>query len=219
MTALQRITTSSLAEIAFAKLVEAISAGEFQPGQRLSEAEMARRFGISRGPLREALHRLEGKLVTRKARLGVSVISLSKDELREIFHIREALEGMSARLAAAARTDDDVKKLRNIVERHRRIADVSNKYREQQALDDEFHVTIMRIAGSKKLEDLLTSELYHQMQMYRTRLSVFGRSTMSIVKEHESIISAIEDRDAAAAEESMRRHIRLAVEALLQLEG
>ena len=108
MTALQPITTNSLAEIAFDKLVEAISAGEFQPGQRLSEADLARRFGISRGPLREALHRRVGKLVTRRARLGVSVISLSQKELLDIFRIREALEGMSARLAAEARTDEDV---------------------------------------------------------------------------------------------------------------
>jgi len=69
MSMLKPIASASLAEIAFSNLVEAISAGEFEPGQRLSEADLARRFGISRGPLREALQRLEGRLVTRRARV------------------------------------------------------------------------------------------------------------------------------------------------------
>ncbi len=94
---LKPIAPASLAEIAFSSLVEAISAGEFEPGQRLSEAELARRFGISRGPLREALQRLEGRLVTRQARVGVRVLELSSDALRELFTIREALEGVAAR--------------------------------------------------------------------------------------------------------------------------
>ena len=218
MTALQPITTSSLAEIAFDKLVEAISAGEFQPGQRLSEADLARRFGISRGPLREALHRLEGKLVTRRARLGVSVISLSQKELLDIFRIREALEGMSARLAAEARTDEDVSRLKQIVDKHRKIIGVSSKHREQQALDDRFHETIIKIADSRKLQAMLTSELYFQIQLYRTKMSALGSLTVRIVDEHDAIIEAIKARDGDGAENAMRAHIRAAMNTLLQLE-
>ena len=119
MSMLKPIASASLAEIAFSNLVEAISAGEFEPGQRLSEADLARRFGISRGPLREALQRLEGRLVTRRARVGVHVIELSADAIRELFVIREALEGLAARLAAENAGKSDIKALRNLLSRHR----------------------------------------------------------------------------------------------------
>src|SRR6476660_8123214 len=115
---LRPIASASLAEIAFAQLVEAISIGEFAPGQRLSEAELARRFGISRGPLREALHRLEGRLVTRRARVGVHVIALYADAIRELFMIREALEGLAARQATENARKVDIAALRNLLSRH-----------------------------------------------------------------------------------------------------
>ena len=118
MSMLKPIASASLAEIAFSNLVEAISAGEFEPGQRLSEADLARRFGISRGPLREALQRLEGRLVTRRARVGVHVIELSAGTIRELFAIREALEGMAARQAAENARKVDIAALRNLLSRH-----------------------------------------------------------------------------------------------------
>ena len=107
-----------MTDIQFSSLENAIYAGEFEPGQRLSEAELARRFGISRGPLREALQRLEGRLVTRRARVGVHVIELSSDTLRELFMIREALEGLAARQAAENARKLDIAALRNLLSRH-----------------------------------------------------------------------------------------------------
>lgn len=77
MSALYTISLSTVSNEAFKKVTEAIVAGEFAPGQKLSEAELARRFGTSRGPIREALGRLEGKLVSRSPRLGVRVIEFS----------------------------------------------------------------------------------------------------------------------------------------------
>ena len=77
MSVLNPIAGTSLANEAFGKLVEAITSGEFEPGEKLSEADLARKLGISRGPLREALGRLEGRLVTRTPRLGVRVIQYS----------------------------------------------------------------------------------------------------------------------------------------------
>ncbi|RYG95677.1 MAG: GntR family transcriptional regulator, partial [Alphaproteobacteria bacterium] len=105
MSNIQPIIRSSLSAEAFDKVVEAITSGEFEPGQRLSEAELARNLGISRGPLREALGRLEGRLVKRTPRIGVHVISFTREDLESLFLTREALEGMSARLAAERMTD------------------------------------------------------------------------------------------------------------------
>jgi DNA-binding GntR family transcriptional regulator len=106
------IVAQSLANLAFEKIVSAIVRGEILPGARISEAELARKFGISRGPLREALMRLEGRrLVERRPNLGAYVVGLSQRGLDELFTMREALEGMACRLAATAMSDAEIAEL------------------------------------------------------------------------------------------------------------
>lgn len=212
---LRPIASTSLAEIAFAHLVEAISAGEFEPGQRLSEAELARRFGISRGPLREALQRLEGRLVTRRARVGVRVIELSDETIRELFTIREALEGMAARLAAANARKADVKSLRMLLSRHANDPTLKSgaAYR-QGTFDSDFHGTILKLSGSAKLEGLLLDHLYYQLRLYRYRSSAKSGRALVAFDEHMAIVDAIERRDPDAAEHAMRAHIRNAYASL-----
>src|SRR6476469_7061680 len=118
MSALNPIAISSLADEALGKIVQAITTGEFRPGERLSEAQLARQFGISRGPLREALGRLEGRLVVRQPRVGVRVIEFSFKAMQESFAVREALEGMAARLAAENMTAVELKELKNALKQH-----------------------------------------------------------------------------------------------------
>jgi DNA-binding GntR family transcriptional regulator len=88
----------TLADQIFSRIRQEIVEGRIPPGSKMSEPELARRFGISRGPLREALGRLEGKLVERTPRVGVRVIALSRPDLDQLLTIREALEGMGCRL-------------------------------------------------------------------------------------------------------------------------
>lgn len=213
---LRPIASASLAEIAFAQLVEAISIGEFAPGQRLSEAELARRFGISRGPLREALQRLEGRLVTRRARVGVHVIELSANAIQELFTIREALEGMAARLAAANARKADIRALRFLLSRHANdpALKAGSAYR-QGTFDSDFHATILKLAGSAKLEALLLDHLYYQLRLYRYQSSAKSGRARVAFDEHVAIVDAIESGNADAAEQAMRRHIRNAYASLV----
>lgn len=118
MSALRPIAITSLAEEAFGKLVHAITSGEFQPGQKLSESELARQLGISRGPLREALGRLEGRLVMRTPRIGVRVIEFNREDLEQLFFVREALEGMAARLAAERMSASELTRLQELLVHH-----------------------------------------------------------------------------------------------------
>src|SRR5690606_20579821 len=156
MSHLEPIAVSSIANEALTKLTQAIVSGEFAPGERLSEAELARRFGISRGPIREALGRLEGKLVTRVPRVGVSVIDLSPDRLLDLFAVREALEGMAARLAAERITDAEIQELRDLLEQHGAHPDVASGAGYYQAgNDDDFHFHIVRSARNEQLEMML----------------------------------------------------------------
>ncbi|MGE8619755.1 MAG: GntR family transcriptional regulator, partial [Achromobacter spanius] len=92
----------TLSDHIFKKIQAAIVKGEIAPGSKISEPELARIHGVSRGPLREALHRLEGqKLLVRVPHAGARVVSLSPQELSELYEIRESLEGTACRLAAA----------------------------------------------------------------------------------------------------------------------
>ncbi|RLA35756.1 MAG: GntR family transcriptional regulator, partial [Gammaproteobacteria bacterium] len=102
-------THVTISDRIFARIQKEIVEGVLKPGSKISEPELARAYGISRGPLREAIGRLEAcHLVVRKANIGARVVSLSAEQLLEIYHVREALEGMAARLAATQMTDAEI---------------------------------------------------------------------------------------------------------------
>src|ERR1700730_14858522 len=91
----------ALVDEAVARLESAILSGELVPGQKLSEQALSSQFGISRGPLREAIRTLEGRhLVERTPFSGVRVVQLSVDDIEQLLLMSEALEGMAARHAA-----------------------------------------------------------------------------------------------------------------------
>ena len=103
----------TLSDHIFKKIQAAIVKGEIAPGSKISEPELARIHGVSRGPLREALHRLEGqKLLVRVPHAGARVVSLSRQELSELYEIRESLEGTACRLAAERMPPSEIAELR-----------------------------------------------------------------------------------------------------------
>src|SRR6266404_6889724 len=105
--------SQTLVDELVAKLEGAIFRGEFPPGARIREARVANSLGVGRGPLREAVRRLEGrKLVVRHPNRGTSITTLTKTELAELFEVREALEVAACRLAAKNITDEAIEKLR-----------------------------------------------------------------------------------------------------------
>lgn len=212
MSALDPIAVSTIANEAFRKVTQAIIAGEFTPGEKLSEAELARRFGISRGPIREALGRLEGKLVFRSPRVGVRVIDLTSEKLANLFAVREALEGMAARLAATSMTDAEIAALAVLLERHAGYQDVvRGEAYYQGSHDDDFHFNIVRGARNLQLEQMLLEDLYYQIRLYRYRLSAQPGRAQKALNEHVAIVTALRARDPDAAERAMRTHIRNAI--------
>jgi DNA-binding GntR family transcriptional regulator len=212
MSALRPIALGSLANEAFEKIVQAITAGELKPGERLSEAYLARQLGISRGPLREALGRLEGRLVERTPRIGVSVIELSDDSLVELFTVREALEGMACRLAATNATDAELAELEALLDQHGRNEGVlSEDGYYQRTSDNDFHFQIVRCARNQRLEEMLLEGLYFQLKLYRFRAGAKPGRARAAFGEHRKIVKALQARDPNAAEAAMRQHIRNAV--------
>jgi DNA-binding GntR family transcriptional regulator len=101
-------------------LREAIISGKLSPGEKLNEPRLAEQFKVSRGPLREAIRRLESMhLVTTIPHQGATVATLDIDSIMELYEVREALEGQAAALAAKNLSDDNLSKLRDLLHVHR----------------------------------------------------------------------------------------------------
>jgi DNA-binding GntR family transcriptional regulator len=199
-------------------IVNDIITGTIAQGQKLNEPELARIHGISRGPLREAMSRLEAmRLITRTPNVGARVITLSYEELLEIYQIRETLEGLAAKLAAQAMSAGEKANLRLLLNSHRKhILDTQGQSYFQQEGDVDFHYCIIQGSKNQRLIDMLAGDLYQLVRMYRYQFSVSSNRPQQALKEHDQICSAIEEGDADLAEWLMKRHINNARNNIMQ---
>ena len=202
-------TARTLAEAVFTRLQDDIVLGNIPPGSKLSETELAQRYGVSRGPLREAIRRLESrKLLERVAHVGTRVASLSLNELVEIYHVREALEGTAARLAAMHMSATEIDGLYDLLSQHEQQQDLKEDVAYFQREGDlDFHYRIIQGSHNRTLSELLIGELYHLVRMYRYQFSSVSNRPQKALNEHRRIVEAIEARDGEMAELLMRRHI------------
>jgi DNA-binding GntR family transcriptional regulator len=202
------------------QLRDDIASVRLAPGQRLVEAELVRQLGVSRGPLRQALDRLiaEGLVVSEHHR-GVSVRPMTREDLRHLYEVREALEGQAAALAAARSEDPDVRaactqRLRELREHGK--ASGTEGYVEELRQHDRFHDTIAEVSGNPFLYDVI-----HHMRPLLSRAQVrgalAGRRARASMSEHEGVFVAILAGDVEEAERAMRAHIRASSDALLAL--
>ncbi|CAI3799894.1 MULTISPECIES: GntR family transcriptional regulator [Rheinheimera] len=187
----------------------AIVEGEIPAGTKISEPELARRYDLSRAPLREALARLERcHLIERTPNAGARVVKLSIEGLRSLYQLREELEGLACRLAAEHMTEQEIAEVRALLDQHlstQRVREGESYY--QEAGDVDFHYRV--ILGSKNpyLINILSDELYFLVRMYRVQLGMNGPRVSRAFDEHKAIINAIANRDGELADLLMRRHI------------
>jgi DNA-binding GntR family transcriptional regulator len=215
----------TLAEQLFQKLMDAIIRGELRPGSRISEPAIAQLYGVSRGPLREALQRLqERKLITRSANYSARVIARTSQAMSELFIIREALEGVATREAVLRCSDSDLDALRATVIRFE--AELPNLPELEpyilDSADEDFHFLIAKISQNPLLITLLCSELYPLLRFFRGKANGTAARRRQAVLEHKRILSAMEERDAELSEMLMRRHIAAACrsrEAIMSYEA
>lgn len=215
--------TKTLSEQVFNELKDAIIAGDLEQGSKITEDRLAKQYGISRGPLREAIRRLESiRLLVRVPHAGMRVVVLTSEIMEEIYTVREALEGMSARLAAQRMSDDDISSLSELLDKHQNSIDKSQgKHYFQREGDLDFHFRIAKASHNQWLIDLLSSELYQLLRMCRQRSGQTPARPLQALQEHRRIVEAIQMRDPELAELLMRRHISGAwkiVKALLDKE-
>ena len=209
-------TPKTLVDDLVARLEGAIFRGEFPPGTRIREARIASNLGVGRGPLREAVRRLEGrKLVVRHANRGTFIATLTAEELAELLEVREALEVEACRLAAKKVTKEGLEKLRLTLRRQREVeADkLLDLYSDWHNFD--FHYQIALASGNQRLIDLLCGDIWCIMRLYRYP-GILNRGRIPLGQaDHEAILRALEAHDPDACQRLMRQHLSHAQEALL----
>lgn len=200
------------ADEAFDCLQTAIVKGDLTPGEKIGEVELCSRFHLTRGPLREALGRLESRgLLVRRPHAGVKVVSVSADELLELYRIRELMEGLAARQAAERMTDAEIAALRATLDTHETMIEQAQGQAYYQAEGDyDFHHRIATGSRNTKLTQMLLGDLYYMVRMYRYRLSTSAGRPHMALGEHRNIVDAIASRDGELAEFLMKRHIHAA---------
>ena len=132
-----------------------------------------------------------------------------RGKLLEIFAVREALEGMAARLAAEHIDQAQVAALRGLLEEHRRQVELQEgRAYFQREGDLDFHYRIVLGSRINRLLRLLRDDLYHLVRRYRYQFGMPNPRAVRVQREHEQVVEAIEDGDGELAETLMRRHIR-----------
>ena len=210
---------STLADVAARRLAQSIVTGELAQGQKLNEAELAERFGMGRGPLREALRHLEGmRLVKRIPNAGARVVVLDRKTLSDLYAVRETLEGMACRLAATLMSDDEIAQLSTLLDQHEeQIKKQGGKVYSQNEGDLDFHYQIVRGSRNQMLMDLLGGEQYQLLRMCRYRTSRNAQRTKPALNQHRQIVDALAHRDGELAEMLMRRHIQGAWQSISEM--
>jgi DNA-binding GntR family transcriptional regulator len=185
----------------------------------LNEAELAESFGMGRGPLREALRHLEGmRLVKRIPNAGARVVVLDRKTLSDLYAVREILEGLACRLAAAQMSDDEIAQLNALLDKHEeQIEKQGGKVYSQSEGDLDFHYQIVRGSRNQMLMDLLGGEQYQLLRMCRFRTSRNAQRTKPALNQHRQIVDALVHRDGELAEMLMRRHIQGAWDSISEM--
>ncbi|MEM7733284.1 MAG: GntR family transcriptional regulator [Pseudomonadota bacterium] len=200
---------------AYTLILEAIDGGDFRPGDRLVESDLADRFGVSRTPIREALQRLETQsLLTRDGR-SLIVASLDHNQLAELYVVRAELEGLAAGLAARHASPEEVRVLQDMVTDDHKLV---GKPQAMARANRRFHKQIHLSSHNRFLVQQL--DLVHRSMalMATTSLAAVGRDEDALA-EHQAIVSAIESGDADGASAALRSHISRAFVTRLKLDS
>jgi phosphonate utilization transcriptional regulator len=200
----------SLTSAVHTEIERLILAGELAPGAKLTEAMLAERLGVSRGPIREAFRILEeAGLVRLEKNRGVFVRSIPLDEAMEIYDLRAMVDESAGRALAQRITPDQLKQLRTMVEQMERLVkggqdtSASDAYHE---LNLAFHDRIVEFVGNRKLIDLYR-RLVKELSLFRRANLAGGQQIPVSVQEHRGILKAIAAGDADGAASALRAHV------------
>ncbi len=205
----------SLGEHVFDSLKQAIIRGNMSPGEWLVESHIADTLGISRTPVREAIHKLEREsLIERQPRGGFTVLGLTRDDIEETFGIRAMLEGYAARLAAIKHHKKELAPLERKIEEFEKYL-AQKQQAELTRINTEFHDLLYALSKSPKLVHMINGL---RDQIFRFRQMILKESKMAKIsnEDHKQMLEFIRKRDADGVEALVRGHIIRGQEMVLE---
>lgn len=212
--AIELLKSRSLPMLFEEEIERVILGGEYAPGDRINEKELAIRFGVSRGPIREALRSLEASgLVEQFRNRGVFVRRLSAEQAADVYDVRAVLFALAGRLMAARATDEEIVRLQSFVAAMDEAVakgDCKTYLQENFA----FHEFIVVNAGNMVLAAQYRS-LVKQLTLYRARNLTIADSMRSSNEEHREMVGAIAAHDQTRAEAAHLKHVMTAKQRLM----
>lgn len=198
---------NSLPDIVYGQIRRAILTGEMPPGYVLRQEELAQKLGISRVPLREALRRLETEgIVVLRPRRGYAVVSLSPEEIREIFDLRAVIEAHAGEIAAQRRTDDDIAAVKASLEAMDRLA-VNTPGKVDKWLDvhARFHSDLFASARRSHASRVVRT-LGDLVEPYIRIEVLFTKDVIEAQREHHEMYQALVDGDGDRLRDLCKSH-------------
>lgn len=197
----------SLGVLLYDSMKQKIIDGGYQNGESLIEQKLSLEYGVSRTPIREALHRLEREgLVRIVPNKGAVVSGVTESEIGDVYNIRMRIESMAAYLAAENRTEEQLKELEEAVELFEFYVAKGNDGQMSET-DFRFHDVIYAASHSRPIQNILSGLHNYIKRVRRKSLSIPGRA-QSALAEHKGILEAIRARDGFRAQELTYQHIR-----------
>lgn len=200
--------TLSLPEQIAERIGNAIVKGELEPGSRVQEQEVADRFKVSRGPVREALRILEHHgLVQINARKGAQVTKLSAEEVRQIFEIRINLVGLAAKLVAERHDPEFIQKFKLATEHMAKLAKTSGSLDEYVTASYRLNLLMVEASGNSFLRNIIFSLALQTLRYTRLGLSSEKRRQQS-AKNYKILALSIIAGDASGAQQAAEQLVR-----------
>jgi DNA-binding GntR family transcriptional regulator len=189
---------------------------QINPGERLVQSELAEELGVSRTPVREALHQLASEgLVTISAYKGASVTDFSLRELEEIYCVRIALEGYAANLATQLITEDDFQRLNSLVRQMKETFQLGDRL-QLLKVNRDFYSSLYTIPNQQRLYDMIMQHL-DLANVYRRMAFSLDRLYMNTVAHHEELLTVLQRSDAKTAEHLTRLWLQETADTLIRL--
>ena len=196
----------SLGQDVFEYLKNAIIDQTIEPGSRLVESKIADMLGISRTPLREALHKLEREdWIEKNPSGGFQVVTLTKDDIEETFGIRSVLEAYAARLAAENHKGKDLLPLEKKMKEYQKCLELKDSDKLQK-INTQFHDLLYALSKSPKLIKMI-DQLRAQISRFRQIILKQTEYAHKSNEDHIQMLEAIKNRDGEAVEQLVRQHI------------
>lgn len=197
----------SLGQTVYERLKQAIIQGDLVPGSRMVESRLAETLGISRTPVREAIHKLEREgLLRRDPGRGYCVGGLDRDDIEETFGIRIVLESYASRLAAIRHREEELAPLEAKLDEYQRCLDLLN-LTDLPKINTEFHDLLYGLSRSPRLIRMI-NDLRDQIYRYRVVILRFREMAERSHADHQLMLAAMRRRDADLVERLVKEHLQ-----------